>query len=161
MNHGLPLPQPTKSGAMVVPATMPGVPVTAPKEWQKVLEKVFLKAAYNGSGKKDVKTFTLRKVDPRAITSSGDLKKIRLKPVWVVTLPQVTLMLDICREVMSSGCIQPKTYKKCGQIWTRWRAVMTLWCDGLVDGKISKRKQQTLSEDESEDEPPRPKKTCR
>ena len=81
------LPHGHSSGAVMRPAaTEPRRPSASFFQQSGVaskLDKVFLKASCKG--KKDVKKFTLRNVDPSLTTSSGDLKeliKANLHEVW-------------------------------------------------------------------------------
>ena len=57
---------------------LPVIQHNGPQQVSK-LDKVFLKATYKG--KKEVKKFTLRNVDPTLIRSSGDLKDLKCRRI--------------------------------------------------------------------------------
>ena len=128
------------------------------------LNKVFLKASCKG--KKDVKKFTLRNVDPSLITSSGNLKE----------LIKANLHDDIKSRDFDVGymigneVIRVHTEEDLREMWgdLRKSSSTTLWCDGLIDeesGKASKssnssrKRKHVASDDESDGEPSRITKT--
>ena len=121
------------------------------------LEKVFLKATYKG--RKDVKKFTLRNVDPALITSSDDLKG----------LIRANLHNDIksgdfdVGYMIGSEVIRVRTEEDLKEMWgdIHKSSSTTLWCDGLIDdesgkssksSKSSRKRKYVASDDDSDGE---------
>lgn len=166
------VPRGHSSGVVVRPAPTaiqaeprrPSVSVLQHSGVASKIDKVFLKASYKG--KKDVKKFTLRNVDPTLITSSGDLKE----------LIKANLQDDIKSGDFDVGYMvgnevtRVRTEEDLREMWSDLRKSnsTTLWCDGLIDeesgkasksSKSSRKRKHVASDDESDGEPSQTTKT--
>ena len=134
-----------------------------PRQVDNKLEKVFLKAACKG--KKEVKKFTLRNVDPTRITSSDDLKDF-IETNFHGDVKSGDFDVGY---MMGTEIIRVRSEEDLKEMWGEIKRspCTALWCDGLVDdssGKSSKssksgrKRKRAASDEESDNEANQPTK---